>query len=494
MMRSSVGAPARQYAVAAVCVVLLSGALYAFVPPVPYQSVSLLLLFAVALLSLTLDVGPVVAAATLSALIWNFFFIPPHFTLVIGQTTDIILFLTYFVIASITGVLTTRVREREHRAGELYRLTRELVEAASLDAVAAAAVRNIDRTFGVRTAVYLSSIDGEVFTMPHPSSTLVTNGRDDTVAAWVYWNERKAGRAVDILPSVRPTFYPVSGPRYPLGVVGIDTGPRERLDAATEPLLQNFIGQIASALEREQLNELTRRTAVFAESEKLYRTLFSSISHELRTPVAAIVTAAESLTGGNVTDIGGEIRIAAERLHRLVENLLDITRLESGRLAPALDWCDAGDLLRSAVLKARTVLGDRAVTTDVPPDMPLVKLDFVLMEQAFINLLVNAALYAPPQAAVSLTARMEGERCVFTVADDGPGFPDSALPHLFEKFYRIPGSRAGGTGLGLSIVKRVVEEHGGVASASNRPEGGACVSVRLPAPHQPLHAAGGVRA
>jgi two-component system sensor histidine kinase KdpD len=175
-----------------------------------------------------------------------------------------------------------------------------------------------------------------------------------------------------------------------------------------------------------------------------------------------------------------EIHTAADRLNRLVENLLDMTRLETGQLAPKLDWCDLNDLFRASIQKLKKELIHHAVSIVIPPTMPLVKLDFGLMEQALTNLLYNASLYTPAGSSIVLSAKMEEKNCIMTVADNGPGFPMETLVHLFEKFYRVPGSKTGGAGLGLSIVKGFVEAHKGTITAMNGAAGGAEFIISIP--------------
>jgi two-component system sensor histidine kinase KdpD len=232
---------------------------------------------------------------------------------------------------------------------------------------------------------------------------------------------------------------------------------------------------------------VTKKSIAIVESERLYKTLFNSISHELRTPIAAIVSASEGLLDQKTPtpseareSLVGEIHMAAERLNRLVDNLLDMTRLESGRITPAVDWCDVRDLVNTSLRKLSRELSRHVVSVDVPSDMPLVKVDFGLIEQAITNLLLNASIYTPPGSAVQIRAFMESQECVIVIADNGPGFPRDALPKVFEKFYRVPGTRAGGTGLGLSISRGFVEAHKGTMTVENRPGGGAQFTIRLP--------------
>jgi two-component system, OmpR family, sensor histidine kinase KdpD len=483
------------YAAAAGIIILVSVLLYIFKARIGYQTASLMLLFAVALMSLKFDVGPVLVAASVSALIWNFFFIPPRFTFAIGGYQDALLFITYFVIAAITGTLTARIHVRENRAVALYTLTRELIEAKTLNEVARTAVSNIASFFHSDVLLYLSEIDGDIFTHAHPASTMIADEKDYSVASWVYWNEKKAGKFVDIIPFSSATYYPISGPRYPLGVLGIRLRNERPLSAEQEKLLQNFIGQIASALEREQLDELAKQTIVDTESEWLYKTLFNSISHELRTPIAAIINAVETLEAPSAAipsssrEFMKEIRTAAERLNRLVENLLDMTRLESGTIAAKRDWCDVRDIINAAAKNLEPQLRHHRLVLDIGSDGTLVKLDFGLMEQVMTNLLHNASIYTPEGTTITIESHCADRALTLIVYDNGPGFPPDALKNIFKKFFRIQGSKAGGTGLGLSIVQGFVEAHQGTITASNRPSGGAQFTLRIPTEIHSLSAA-----
>ncbi len=483
-----------QYGLAAGIVCLVSLLCFPLNSIIGYQTVALILLLVIALLPLRLGAGPVLLAAGFSALIWDYFFIPPRFTFAISTAQDILMLVTYFAIATVTGTLTARirarekaVRSREERATALYTLTRDLSNAPNQDEVAKAAVTNIRRFFKAEVAMFLSDQDGDVFTEAHRTSTFTVDEKEFSVAAWVYWNEKKAGRFTDTLPFATATYYPMSGPRYPLGVIGVKPAAEDRPTIDQEVLLENFIRQIASTLEREQLNEMTKKSIALAESDRLYKTLFDSISHELRTPIAAIVSASEGLMDASSIaqeplrrDLNTEIHTAAERLNHLVENLLDMTRLESGRIAPVLDWTDIHDVINSAVRKLRRELSHHVVTIDVQAEMPLVKLDFGLMEQAITNLLLNASLYTPKRSKVHVRAFVEGSECVIVLTDNGPGFPKEALQKVFEKFYRVPGTKTGGTGLGLSIARGFVEVHKGTMKVENSLEGGARFTIRLP--------------
>jgi len=209
----------------------------------------------------------------------------------------------------------------------------------------------------------------------------------------------------------------------------------------------------------------------------------------MRTPLAAITSAASTLAESPEDvppqlqkEMADEIQEAAQRLNRLVGNLLNMTRLETGHVKPKLDWCDVEDLVQVTLDEIENDLTRHRLAVEIAPGLPLVRMDFVLMQQVLTNLLLNAALYTPPGTTVHLTAATQGGALVLSVADNGPGLPAEALPQLFEKFYRGPAAAAGGTGLGLAIVKGFVEAQGGQVSAQNRTEGGALFTVRLPSP------------
>jgi two-component system sensor histidine kinase KdpD len=232
---------------------------------------------------------------------------------------------------------------------------------------------------------------------------------------------------------------------------------------------------------------------VIEESERLYKTLFNSISHEMRTPLSAIMGASESLLDKQVSgraeirnELADEIHEAAGRLNRLVENLLDMTRLESGLIQPKLDWCDLHDLITITVRNLGRELSEHMVTVDATAELPLMRIDFALMEQVMTNLLLNASLYSPPGTEIHIASSLEGSDCIIAVEDNGTGLPAGAEDRVFEKFYRLPGSRTGGTGLGLSIARGFVQAHHGTIVAERREGGGTRFIIRLPAETIPI--------
>jgi two-component system sensor histidine kinase KdpD len=438
--------------------------------------------------------GPVLVAAGVGALAWDFFFIPPLFTFSVSHVDDVMMLGIYFIVAAVTGVLSARLRardqaarQREARTSALFALAKDLSSAHSQDEVIKAAVANISKHFEADVAVFLGEADGDLRPEPHPASSMIPDAKETSVSAWVYWNEKPAGKNTETLPFAQATYYPISGPRYPLGVISVRLRKDRKLGVDQESLLENFITQIGSAVERELLNEYTKKSIVIEESERLYKTLFSSVSHELRTPVATIMGASENLIRDVATQSGTpnldyvkEIHIASERLNRLVAHLLDMTRLESGMLQPKLDWSDVRDIIHSATKELEKELAHHPVSVSIQDDIPLVKLDFGLMEQALVNLLHNAAMHTPAGTRITIDSSVSNGECVIVVADNGPGLPQEVIPRIFDKFYRAPTAKTGGTGLGLAIVRGFVEAHGGTITAQNRTTGGAEFTIRIP--------------
>jgi two-component system sensor histidine kinase KdpD len=256
-------------------------------------------------------------------------------------------------------------------------------------------------------------------------------------------------------------------------------------------LLETFARQTALVLDRIELRTAAEQSRLLAESEKFSRTLLNSISHELRTPLAASTSAASALATADATtpeqrsDLICEIQEANARLNRVVGNLLDVARLESGKVRPSLDWHDARDLVQTTLRELQRELAAHTVRLEMPPAPLLVRLDFSLAQHALANLLLNAVNHTPAGTPLDVQAQLADGNLVLSVGDRGPGIPAEWLPRIFDKFFRAPGAPTGGSGLGLTIVKGFVEAHGGTVTADNRPGGGAIFAMRLPQLEKP---------
>jgi two-component system sensor histidine kinase KdpD len=488
--RVSVASAPTEYATAFVTVVAVTALGLATKAWMGYWSVSLFYLSAVVMLGLFVGQGPIFLAAALSALTWNFLFIPPIFTFRIDKLEDGLMFIFFFVMALVTGRLTGRLRaqagterSREQRATALYQLTRAIATARSTDEVIRDAGAQIQELFGAKMAIFTPTAAGPL--VLHPTATYVAGEKEQGVAEWVLRNRRAAGRFTDTLPSSEGFYLPLVAGDTVLGVMGLKAPAEEILSVSQRDLLETFSTQIALALDRERLRATEEAGRLARESDKLHRTLLDSVSHELKTPLAVIAATAEQLAGPGPSDrpsLLGELQTAVRRLQRLVNNLLDMTRLEAGALKPRLEWTDLHDLVNAAVAATREAAAGRSVAVQLPPDLPLVRLDFALIEQALVNLMHNACVHTPAAAAIALSAGVdEGAGEVWlAVSDTGPGLPAEAAGRIFDKFFRGRPDRAGGLGLGLSIVRGFVEAHGGRVEARNQPEGGARFAIYLP--------------
>lgn len=338
--------PLNQYLISIASIIIISSLCYVFSSVVNYRSVGLLLLATVSILAIFFTVYPVLFGAFLSALIWDFFFIPPHFTFHIESTDDALMLLMYFIIALVNGILTSKIRQ----------------------------------------------------------------------------------------------------------------------------------------LEKVELQKEERKNTI-----KLYKTLFDSISHELRTPISAIVGASDNLlqkksriSKNNKSELITEISIAAFRLNRLIDNLLNMQRLESGLLKTKLDWCDINELINCPINRLKDELASHTLKIEIKSEFPLIKVDFGLIEQALFNLLHNATLYTPTDSIITINCTFENEQTTIIITDNGKGFTNEELQHIFSKFYRADNKNTGGTGLGLSIVKGFIEAHNGTIKVENNIPNGAKFTIQLP--------------
>ena len=488
--RPAAVSPAREYAEVFGVLAALTLASW-FVPHSGYLSVGMFYLMAVIVLSLRVGPGPVFVAGVVSALTWDYLFIPPIFTFRIDRFEDGLLFGTYFVVAFIAGQLTARVRAqernermREDRATALFHLTQAISAARTLDDAVFAALRQADTYFGAKTALLLDDGNGSVL-MPHFAGSFAMNDKERGVADWSWRNRKKAGRFTDTLPSAEGFHLPLVREDMAIGVLVIKMPSDSVLTLAQRDLAESFANQLSQLVEREQLRAAGEREKLLAESDKLHRTLLDGVSHELKTPLAVLSAAVENLAAADDAtraNLAEEIKTATRRLNRLVNNLLDQTRLESGALKPRLDWCDGHDLVNAAVDGVSEHLEGHPFEISIPKDLPLFRADTALMEQVIANLLLNAALHTPQGTPIFLAAGLDRSksRIFFTVADRGPGLPAAMRERLFQKFQRGDAAKAGGLGLGLSIIRGFVTAQGGDVVAGENPGGGAVLTVYLP--------------
>lgn len=444
--------------------------------------------------ALYLGRAPAVLAALLGVLAFDFFLVPPYFTFAVSDTQYVLTFFGLFLLGLIVSDLAARTRDqalaatrREAQTAALYDLSRELTSATDLPGIVAVVIAQVERVFERGAVVFLPREDG---LQPFASAGGVeTSEHDLAVASWAFDHAEPAGRGTDTLPAAGLRCLPMLTPRGAIGVLGIRPANVERmLTTDQRRTLNSFTNQAALAIERAQLVERARAAELLQVTEKLQRSLLDSVSHELRTPLVTITGALSALEedGGQLdsatqSSLVSSAREEAERLNRLVANLLSMTRLEAGTVHLVLEAADVEDLVGSAL----DMLGPRArgrqIDTRIPPNLPMVRVDFVLMVQVLTNLLDNAIKYAPPDQPICVSAGQADDMLRVEVTDKGPGIPDADLERVFDKFYRIQRQGApSGTGLGLSICRGIVEAHGGRIWAASGPEGGTMITLTLP--------------
>lgn len=439
--------------------------------------------------------GPSVLASILSVAAFDFFFVAPHFTFRVSDAQYLVTFAVMLVVALVISGFTVRIRaqaesarERERRTAALYALSRELVSARGVEHVLRAAERQMAEVFGGEVAVLLPDRGGHLSLQTGLSARFEMTSSELGVAQWVYEHGQIAGHDTSTLPETKALYLPLIASQGTLGVLGLQPEVPRSLEAPEQlHQLETFANQTALALERTQLAEAAQEAQIRAETERLRSSLLSSVSHDLRTPLATITGAASSLLEGDKIlddqtqqDLLESLFEEAERLNRLVNNLLEMTRMESGTLQVRKEWHVLEEVVGAALGRLAKLLRDRPVTTSLPANLPLVPIDDVLLEQVLINLLDNAVKHTPDGGPLEITAWAHDGAVTVEVADRGSGLKPGDEERVFEKFYRGPGLTSRGAGLGLAICRGIVEAHGGRIWAENRPGGGVAFRFTIP--------------
>ncbi len=469
----------------------------------------MLYLVAVVVASLYLGRGPSVFTSAASVIAFDFFFVQPRLTLTVDDTQYILTFLGLFAVGVVVSALVVRVKhqveaghKREAETYEVYSLSRNLAATGTLEGVVEALVTHLRQTFGYETVLLLpAAADGGGRLELQAVAGSVDMSEDErAVAQWAHEHGEAAGAGTDTLPAATMRYTPLKVAGRSLGVVGVRAATEEWIEAPDQRrLLEAFVSQAAVAVERVRLADQANQVEVLSATEKLQTALLNSVSHELRTPLATITGVLSSLREeageGAPRGADGEAMRAelvdtawgeAERLNRLVGNLLDMSRLQAGALSLRPEPCDIQDVVGISLTQLADRLRDRAVTVEVPAGFPLVPLDAVMMVQVLNNLLDNALKYSPAGTPLDIAAGLDGPGAVLAVSDRGVGIPPEDLAGVFGKFQRLRhDDGVSGTGLGLAISKGIVEAHGGSIWAENRPGGGTTIRLVLPIPPSP---------
>ena len=438
--------------------------------------------------------GASLFAAFLSVAAFDFFFVPPYLTFAVGDLRHATTFIVMFVVAVVISGLTQRIRneasaarEREQRTASLYALSRDLAAAQGLERVIQAAAVQLGTVFRCGVSVFVPDGAGKLSRSYASASIGKPSERDLSIAQWVWANQREAGLGTTTLPGGKGLYLPLLGSSGGVGVLGLVPEDPERFGQLEQRRhVDAFASQMALAMERAKLAIETEQARHEIEAEQLRSSLLSSVSHDLRTPLAVITGATGTLleAKGSIEDAARQdllktVLEEAERLNRLIRNLLDMTRLESGAVTIKKEWLSLEEVVGSALNHLDTRFGTREVKVELPNDLPLVPGDAVLLEQLLINLLENAAKYSGGE--IEVRAVTAGNEVAVEVSDRGPGIPSGQEQRIFDKFQRrVREGSHEGVGLGLTICRAIAIAHGGKIWAHNRDGGGACFRFTLP--------------
>ena len=451
------------------------------------QDIAMLLLCGVILGALFLRPAGTLALAVLTGLAWNFLFTEPRFSIRIHSVSDVTMFLALLVSSVAMGWLSNRLQCRSRAVARQQLQTARLLEintiltgTADTDEAVAACLRAVDALFGLRCAIQLRGDADHELQPPHPAGTLHLDANEQGVAQWAFEKKQPAGRGTGTLPEAKALHLPLQGRSFAMGVLSIDPGGRP-LPLAERDLLAAIAAQLGLGLERDHLLRAIHRAEFIERSDQLRRTLLDHVSHELRTPVAVIGSALDALDGGALAAVPlSEMRRAQARLRRVVEQLVESSRIESGAIQPKPEWCDLRELLENACERTADATAGHPLDVSIADQAPpLVWVDADLLLAALDNLLTNAGHHTPAGTPIHLAAAINGQGLFeIRVRDEGPGLDDPE--QVFGRFHRGSGSGAGGLGLGLSIVRGIIRGLGGTTEARNAGGGGAEFVVSLP--------------
>jgi two-component system sensor histidine kinase KdpD len=474
----------------AVCT-LLCFPLAAFLAPTNLVMVYLACIVAIAVVY---GRGPSILATVLGVAAFDVFFVPPYWTFAVSDTQYLLTFGVMLVTGLVISELAAQVRaqtdaarQRERRTAALYSLSRELTHLPTREAVAQAVRRIIRAALDVEVWICVPGGDGRfVSADPHPDAA--PPAKDDGVIRWVYEHRHAAGRGTDTLPGAQATYLPLLVTDGIVGVLGVQPqAEAATLETQQLQLLQAFAGQVAGAIERCDLALQAEKVRLEVETERMRNALLSTVSHDLRTPLATITGAASLLVDGGeqlASDqrhkLAESILDETDRLHRLVANLLDLTRLEGGAIQVQREWQPLDEVIGVVLQRLDRQLREYPVEVHLADDLPPIPIDGLLIQQVLINLLDNAAKFSLAGTPIELCAQTVGRDLEVTVADRGPGLPPEQMQRVFEKFYRVDGHARAGSGIGLAICRGIIELHGGRITAENRPDGGALFRFTLP--------------
>lgn len=487
----------RNYVLAAAATLVATGLALLLSRYLELPNVSLVFLAAVLVVAVRSSLGPALACAGVSFLLYDFLFIPPTFTFIVARQEDVLTLLFFLLMAVLTGNLASRqrrqyeaLRQTQAETTALLDLSRQLSAATDVQAVGAAAVRQLQQLPGMQAVVATRGKDGQ---WRYCGEAPELDEQERAAADWAWQRGQPAGQGTDTLPSGNWWWLPVSGETRALGLLGIRHTRAAR--PQTRRLIAALAHPLAQALQRAVLAEELEAARLHGQTEELRSALLASVSHDLRTPLTAMRGSIDSLAtlGGNMSEADRQelldaTRDEAERLDRYIQNLLDMTRLGHGGLKLIRDWTMPGDIVASALQRLHRVLAELKLEVSIPDSLPLLYVHPALIEQALVNVLENAARFSPSGGRLRVIIEADAGHLRFIVSDEGPGVPEEERERIFDMFYTAArGDRGGpGTGLGLAICQGMIGAHGGRVSVDEGLDGrGASVILELPLQPQP---------
>ncbi|MBK5418109.1 two-component system sensor histidine kinase KdpD [Pseudomonas sp. TH31] len=461
-------------------------------------NIVMLFLLAVVAVAVRFGRGPAVLAAFVSVGSFDFFFVSPRFSFAFADVQYLVTFSVMLVVALVIGQMTAGLtyqarvaQRREDRMRALYDMSRLLSAALMTEQVAEISAQFLSAEFGARSALLVADDNNKLLA---PMVTGDAPQIDLAIAQWSFDKTEPAGYGTDTLPSSTTLYLPLSAPMRVRGILAVQPRDTTRLVVPEQRrLLDTCASLLAISLERIHYINVAQDTTVQMESERLRNSLLSAISHDLRTPLSVMVGLAEALKltkpplTGEAAEIAAAVGESALRMNTLVNNLLDMARLESGKVVLNRQWQPIEDVVGSALRAVQPILGGRSVHVMLEDDLPPVRIDAVLIERILINLIENAVKYTPPATTLDLGARATPDHFEVWVADEGPGLPHGHEEAIFNKFMRgKKESSIPGVGLGLAICRAIAQAHDGTITGVTRPEGGACFTLRLPRETPPV--------